>query len=320
MIRFDNLFRQIRKTSKVFIMGHKNLDLDALASCLAVSNLCERLHRNSYIVIDEVKHEASVQRVLEYIENKNLCTIINYNESKELFNDNCMLIIVDTYIEKRIQNPRIIKHVNNKVFIDHHLFGKPINTSYYIDASSSSCSEMFAELYKKKNFRVNKYIANVLYSGIIQDTNNFNIKTSTNTHEMCSYLMKCGASSGVVNEFIRNNIDDYIKIQKIIFNTEFYKKKYAIVCCRPDKFYETEDLAKVSDTLIMFSGIKASFAIGRIDKETIGVSARSNIENNFDVSKLMSKLHGGGSKTNAATQIKETDMNKIKCLVEGELK
>lgn len=320
MTNFDKLVKQIKKASNVFITGHKNLDLDALGSCAAVYNLCEKSRKKSYIIIDDTKHESSIKKALKYIDENLKYNILKYNESKELINNDSLLIIVDTYSEKRIQNPKILKHITNCIIVDHHLFGKPINSKYFIDSSASSCCEMFAEYYKKKGYRINKNIANLLYGGIIIDTNNFSMKTTAVTHEISAYLLKCGAKPLVVNEFIRGDIEDYIKIQKEIFNAEFYMKKYPIVKCNRNKQYDIDELAKISDALLMFNDVEASFTIGKINDTIIGVSARSLNSDAVDISKIMNKLGGGGSKTNAAAQLTDKSINEIVSYIKGELK
>ena len=64
-------------------------------------NLIERIHKPAYIIIDEVKHETSINRSLEYINDKLKTNIIKYADSKELINKDSLLIIVDTYMENK---------------------------------------------------------------------------------------------------------------------------------------------------------------------------------------------------------------------------
>ena len=64
-------------------------------------------------------------------------------------------------------------------------------------------------------------------------------------------------------------------------------------------------MAKAADELLKFDA-DASFAIGRIDKGTISISARSN--NNIDVGLLMRELDGGGNARSAATKIENSNI------------
>ena len=59
-----------------------------------------------------------------------------------------------------------------------------------------------------------------------------------------------------------------------------------------------------------FEGVEASFVIGKLEDECIGVSARSLGE--IDVSEPMKKMGGGGHSSNAATQIKDKTLKEVK--------
>ena len=62
--------------------------------------------------------------------------------------------------------------------------------------------------------------------------------------------------------------------------------------------------------MLNFEDIKATFAIGKISDDTIGISARSL--GDIDVSVIMKKLGGGGHNSNAATQIKDKTLKEVK--------
>ena len=90
--------------------------------------------------------------------------------------------------------------------------------------------------------------------------------------------------------------------------------KIAFTKATPYTCYRREDLAKVADTLLFFNNIEASFVIGRIGKDTIGISARSL--GNYDISKILSKLGGGGDQNAGAATFDNTTISKV----EQELK
>ena len=82
----------------------------------------------------------------------------------------------------------------------------------------------------------------------------------------------------------------------------------------PHTKYRREDLAKVADTLLFFNNIEASFVIGKIGKDTIGLSARSL--GNYNIGKILEKLGGGGDTFNGAAKFEKTTISKV----EQELK
>ena len=77
----------------------------------------------------------------------------------------------------------------------------------------------------------------------------------------------------------------------------------------PYTIYRREDLAKVADTLLFFNNIEASFVIGKIGKDTVGISARSL--GNYNISKILEKLGGGGDTYNGAARFEKTTISKV---------
>ena len=63
------------------------------------------------------------------------------------------------------------------------------------------------------------------------------------------------------------------------------------------------------DTIFVIKKYYA-FTIGKLDNETIGISARSL--GDIDVSNIMKELGGGGHSSNAATQIKNKTLKEVK--------
>ena len=86
------------------------------------------------------------------------------------------------------------------------------------------------------------------------------------------------------------------------------------ICLADDKIYSNRDLASVALKLLQLEDVEASFVIGKISKDTIGISARSL--GNFDIVKVLSKLGGGGDTYNGAAQIEKSTISKV----EQELK
>lgn len=318
MIDYGKIIKKLKKSENIFVMGHKAIDFDSFGSCLAISELAERLDKKCYIIIEDAKLEEGIKKSLEYLkDNNDKFKIGKLNDYLEKIKTNSLLVIVDTYSEKRSQAPKLCNLINNKIYIDHHLFGEPLNNNYFIDAKVSSNCEILAHLFMKKRMRINKYTATVMLTGLDIDSNSFSIKTNEKTHEAAMYLHHCGAELNVANSFSKTRLADYIKIQKIIFKTKFYKKKYAIVVGNRDTIYERKVLATISDTLLLFDNVDVSFAIGYLGKRLVGVSARSSSAN---VEEIMQKFGGGGSKNNAACQIENKTLKEVYKLIRGELK
>ncbi len=221
-----------------------------------------------------------------------------------------MLIILDTNKEKLTQSPELIKEFKSIINIDHHT--KPtdcINANLsIIDENISSTCEMITELLYENEININENIATLLLGGIILDTNYFKSHTNAKTFYNSYLLVNSGGQVGRVNELLKQDIKDYIKIQKIIASVKVINN-VAIGKGLQRSEYKKEELAKTANSLLTFNNIRASFVVARIDKETVGISGRSTGQ--INVGKVLENFGGGGSETEAAAKVEKTNVNKV---------
>ena len=95
----------------------------------------------------------------------------------------------------------------------------------------------------------------------------------------------------------------------LVFHKTFHtiKNSYAIACGK-EKIYTKEDLAKAADYIMKYN-VDASFAMGLLDENSIGISGRSN--GNINVGNILSLLGGGGHVTSAATRIEGSNLIEV---------
>ena len=311
----------IKKSKTIFLMGHKNLDLDALGSCIGMYNILSRKKKKCYIIIDDTKHEPGVDKVLkeldgclEIIKGENIDKYLNKKSSNNL------LLILDTNKKDLVQNENILKKIDKKLIIDHHDIGKKTIKDAVIinDLDSSSTCEMITEMIEYYDIDLESYYATVLLSGIVLDTNNFTLKTTSNTYYAAYYLSCLGASARKVQYLLKQDIEEYTERQKLLTSIETIDNNIAITKGTQYTIYRKEDLAKTADTLLFFNNIEVSFVIGKIGKKTIGLSARSL--GNYDISKLLANLGGGGNDCNGAAKFENKTIGEVEQLLKKEIK
>ena len=156
------------------------------------------------------------------------------------------------------------------------------------------------EKFTKKEIEVSEIESTWMLMGILVDTNNFIYRTTFRTFDVLSRLQSYGADTAKAQRLLRENYDEYSKKVSVINNLEILDGGFGITMC-DDEIYERSFLAKIADTVITFDTIKVAFCIGRIGKNTVGISARSLDEANVQI--IMEKLGGGGHYNNAATQM-----------------
>ena len=308
---------EIRKSNKVFLMAHKDLDLDALGSCIGMYLFLKRKKKDCYIVIDDQNHELGVEKVLielegciDIIKSEAIDKYLDPKESKNL------IIILDTNKSELTQSKDLLKKINRRIVIDHHDIGKTSIKEgiLIIDNEVSSACEMVTRLLEEFDVEIEPYYATVLLAGIVLDTNNFTLKTRAETYYAAYYLASLGASAKKVQYLLKQDLNEYTEREKLLTDIETINNKIAITKASSHTIYRREDLAKVAETLLFFNNIEASFVIGKIDKETVGISARSL--GNFDINKILVKLGGGGDTYSGAAKFDDTTISKV----EQELK
>lgn len=315
------LNRAIRSANTVFLMAHRDLDLDALGSSIGMYMYLKKKKKDCYIIVDDLTHELGVEKVLRELEgcikiikSENIEKYINPRESKNL------LIILDTNKSELVQNKEVLKMFNNKVIIDHHDMGKgSIKDALIInDTEVSSTSEMLARLIEYYDVEIESYYATVLLAGIVLDTNNFTLKTTPDTYYAAYYLSSLGASAKKVQYLLKQDINEYTERQKLLAGIETINGRIAITKATQYTIYRREDLARVADTLLFFNNIEASFVIGKIGKDTVGISARSL--GNYEISKILEKLGGGGSDYNGAAKFENVPISKVEQMLKKIIK
>ncbi len=313
--------KAISRAKTVFLMAHKDLDLDALGSSIGMYMLLKRRKKKCYIIIDDKTHEPGVEKILreldgviEIIKSENIEEYINPNNNKNL------LIILDTNKTELVQCPDLLKKFDNKLIIDHHDLGKTsIKDGIMInDNKVSSTCEMVTNLIEYYDVEIDSYYATILLSGIVLDTNNYTLNTTAETFYTSYYLTSLGASAKKVQYLLKQNIEEYTERQKLMAGIETLEGNVAFTKATQNTTYRREDLAKVAETLLFFNNIEASFVVGKIGKDTVGVSARSL--GSYDIVKILEKLGGGGDTFSGAAKFENTTVNKVAQEVKAKIK
>ena len=309
----EKLDKYITNATNIYIMGHRYLDLDALGSSIGVYEYVKSKGKKATIIINDRKLENGVKRALEDL--KNILVIKKSNKIKSKINSKSLLIIVDTNKEYLLQDPTILNIFDKIIVIDHHdTNDQTINDGLLIiDKNASSTCEMITDLIDYEKIPISKEVATIILSGIVLDTNNYVIKTTTDTFRTSYILSKYGADAQYVQYLLKQDLKKYLARQKVLTNVKQIKK-VAITNGKSNVVYRREDLAKIADTLLLFNKIEASFVIGRLDDKSIGISARSL--GRINVGKVLEPFNGGGDEFEAGASIKNTDIKKV----DGELK
>lgn len=300
---FDKLTEIVKEYDNVVLMGHTHPDLDAYGSCLGMSCILNTMNIDNYIFLDINNRDniQSIEQAISLAPNTNYIFKDNY---MNYITNNSLLIIMDTHLENRLEYPTILNDIKHVIVLDHHIkmndYIKDTDL-FYIDSSLSCVVELISYYAKYKEVDIPSVTATIMLAGMEIDTNGFNIKITEKAFVCAGYLINEGADPILKQHLLQGTKKDFLRRADFIKSSYIYNKQFAI--CLLDRGRTTQkELAEVSEALLSFENIEASFTIGQLDNKTVGMSARSL--GNVDVCEIMKKLGGGGHVTDAATQVK----------------
>ncbi|HZG73078.1 MAG TPA: DHH family phosphoesterase [Chondromyces sp.] len=303
----------IVESEKVIVMGHKYPDMDAIGAAMGIRKVAEMNNREGYVVIDFSEIDKGVKRLVTEVKKQPdlYSRLITPEEALDIATDDTLLVIVDTHKPGLVIEERLINRVDRIVIIDHHRRGEEFIKNpllVYMEPYASSTAELVTELleYQPKSKKLSMLEATALLAGIIVDTKSFSLRTGSRTFDAASYLRVQGADTVLVQQFLKEDVETYIKRSKLIESVYFYKSGIAIAVGNDDNIYDSVLIAQAADTILTMNEVQASFVIARRADNVIGISARSLGEVNVQL--IMEGLEGGGHLTNAATQLKDIDV------------
>ena len=311
----------IQDSDQVFIMGHKNPDMDSIGASVGVRKMAQMNDVKGYVVINFDELNGSVTRLMNEIEKKSdfYENFLTPEEVAAKMTDKSLLVIVDTHKPNLVIDPSLLKKAEKVVVIDHHRRSEDFIENpmlVYMEPYASSTAELVTELleYQPKRTKINMLEATALLAGIIVDTKSFTLRTGARTFEAASYLRTNGADTILVQRLLKEDIDTYIQRSKIVQTVKFVKQGIAIATGEDSKIYDSVLIAQTADILLTMKDVNASFVIAHRADGLVGISARSLGEVNVQL--IMEKLGGGGHLTNAACQIEAHSIDEVKNYLE----
>lgn len=310
----QSISKAILESDNVVIMGHKNIDIDAIGSALGLYRLSKTLEKECYIISEpQGKSLGKFLETLQKIEQYK-GVIISEDEADEIIKENTLLIVVDTHKISYVEFPEILDKIERKIVIDHHRKAPDCIENTLVsfhEVYASSAAELVTEIvqYAQDNVELTLIEAESLYGGIMVDTKDFTFKTGVRTFEAAAYLRKYGVDIIRVKKWFQADLESYNKIANIVRNVEIHNETIAIAIYDEENENGNLICAKAADELLTISDITASFVMTKIE-EKVFISGRSIGDINVQV--ILEKLGGGGHITLAGAQLEGVSVEKAK--------
>ena len=304
----NSLMELIGQSGRVFIMGHKNADLDSVGAAMGIACLCRKKGKKANIVIDLEKNAcpkflAEVQAVPEYRD-----MFLSGQDALLAADHHSILIVVDTNRPDQVECKPLLEAISRVCVVDHHRraadYINPVVVNLH-EPFASSTAELVTELllYTVEKKDVLPVEAKALLAGICLDTKFFNVRTGEGTFEAAAVLRRMGADTTEVKMLLRNDFQETMAKYHIIKSARLYRQEIAIAALNTGT---TRVLAaQAADELLNISGISASFVLYP-DGDQVIISARSIGKANVQV--ILEPLGGGGNPATAGAQMQNIDV------------
>ena len=294
------------QSSRIFVMGHKNPDMDCFAAAIGVARLAKSVGKDAYILLSEYNETmidmvADAKKTGEY-------EFVTGERALDLVEENSLVVVVDTHRRMLVESADLIDRVERLALIDHHrkaedAFANP--TLSYLESYASSASELVAEIlqYRVDKKALSNFEADALMAGIMLDTNRFAVKAGVRTFEAASWLRRAGADLSRVRTYFQESPESFINRANGIVNAKIMEGGIAMSICSGHSINTQIVNSQVADELLTIKGTVASFVAGRNEEGQTVVSARSL--GDMNVQTIMEHFGGGGHMNTAGTK---TDM------------
>ena len=137
----------VQQSRNVFIMGHRNPDMDSFGAALGIFRFCELFDKKAYIVIED--HNEALQAIYMEARKRDTYALIGREKAISMADGESLVIVVDTHRPSMTECPQLLEATDRVVVIDHHrkmeeFIENP--TLAYMESYASSTCELVTEI------------------------------------------------------------------------------------------------------------------------------------------------------------------------------
>lgn len=212
--------------------------------------------------------------------------------------------------------------------IDHHGSNTMYAANTYVDSTAAAACEIIYDIIIKLGVKIDKDIANALYTGIATDTGCFKFTNTTErTHIIAAELMKAGADYGEINRIMFDTKSksrlavERMVLENIVFS---HSDKIALVTISQDMLRksgaEDSELEGITSLPRTIEGVIVGITLRERKDGKYKISVRTHAP--ISASALCANFGGGGHDRAAGCEIADTlenARNMLLCAAENML-
>ncbi|MEE1018650.1 MAG: DHH family phosphoesterase, partial [Acutalibacteraceae bacterium] len=196
--------------------------------------------------------------------------------------------------------------------IDHHASNTMYAAQTYVDANAAAACEIIYDIILALGAKIDKDIANALYTGIATDTGCFKFtNTTAKTHIVAAKLIDAGADYGEINRIMFDTKSkSRIAVERMVLEniTFSHSDKIALVTISQDMIRESKaedgELEGITSLPRTIEGVIIGITLRERRDGKYKVSVRTHEP--ISASELCSKFSGGGHDRAGGCEIADT--------------
>lgn len=293
---YTEIIDKIKQYDTIMIARHIGVDPDALCSQLALR--------------DSIRLTFSDKKVLAIGTGSQKFAHFGKLDKLET-SDNALLIVCDTPDKKRIDsaNP---DNFSDVIKIDHHPFIEEFGGLEIIEDDKTSACEIIMKIIEDTELKCNKEIAELLYMGLVSDSNRFlfNSATANTFQRVSNYLRDYDFDlSEIYNKLYLRPLSEVRLEGYISLNMKVTENKLGYVVISNDVINEYGvDSASAGNMINDFNYIKEVLVWATITEDIKNNQYRISIRSRGpEINKVAEQHHGGGHKMASGVRVKTLD-------------
>ena len=297
---FSTAVSMLKNADKILILTHRNPDGDTLGSGFALLRALRQLGKRVKLLNADAINEKYAH--------------LYEGLSEESFEEE-FIVSVDV-AERKLLGDLMEKYADKvDLSIDHHGTGKLFAKKTYCESESASACEIVYEIIKALGAKIDKGIADCIYTGCSTDTGCFKYSNVTpRTHRIAAELIEYGADHSKINE----KMFDTKRMNSIMLERMCYESlevfgggKVAVITVTKEMLRKSgtdkSALDAIKPITRQIEGVEIGLTVKEEDGGASGVSIRTS--ENYDASAICAHFGGGGHIRAGGCEIKDTPEN-----------
>ncbi len=303
------IFEEIQKAKSILLHLHPSPDCDSQGSALAMYFALTGIGKK----VTVIKGDSDIQKSMSHLPGADKIVEKNFLEIDQKEFD--LFLILDTADKKRVTNIADFEFSEDMmtIVIDHHISNPKFGKINLVDSNVPATAAILFNLFKKWNITITNEIARNLLLGIYTDTGNFT--HGTTTKEMFIIAAELIESAPEIFSDLAQVYTitaDTLRFESIAFKNIEMHGNFALSTVSYEELEKEKieldavSASRISGILKSLYGVAASGCLVEEEKDIIKMSFRSQDPDIFDVSKVASRLGGGGHRAAAGVLLKTT--------------